>query len=279
MGDDRVNLPEWLKLFALLVGGDLPMDDTRERLRVYGQSLQADFAPSVFTATSARHVARHANPKGFFPRYAEVAAALVAWAKANPIGPKSLPAPKPASFGSSKPKSEAQLEAEDRDWWAQRIAGWRSLPPYAELSHLHGAMLTLTGRQPAQGGKCHPRPAIVARVAARIAELEAKGHAPVDLRPVAGRGPGLRYKAHNEAHGPTVTTRPATSADPFAPVEPKPPVDPHAPGRPLTLPELNRKLFRLQREAASADPPPNAADRIARLQEHITALSGPGGSA
>jgi hypothetical protein len=272
MGDDRVNLPEWLKLFALLVGGDLPMDDTRERLRVYGQSLQADFAPSVFTATSARHVARHANPKGFFPRYAEVCAALVAWAKANPTGPKPLPAPKPAAFGSAKPKSEAQLEAEDRDWWTQRIAGWRSLPPYAELSHLHGAMLTLTGRQPAQGGKCHPRPAIVARVAERIAELEAQGHAPVDLRPVAGRGPGLRFKAHNEAHKPTVTTRPDEEPE-------KPPVDPHAPGRPLTLPELHRKLFRLQREAASADPPPNAAERIASLQQRIAALSGPGGRA
>jgi hypothetical protein len=273
MGDDRLNLPEWLKQFALLVGGDLPMDDTRERLRVYGASLHADFAPSVFTAASARHVARHANPKGFFPRYAEVAAALVTWAKANPIGPKSLPAPRPASFGSSKPKSEAELEAEDRDWWLQRIAGWRSLPSYAELSQLHGAMLTLTGRQPAQGGKCHPRPAIVARVAERIAELEAQGHQPVDLRPIAGRGPGLRYKAHNEAHRPA---KPSAMPEPEAP---KPAVDPHAPGRPLTLRELHLKLVRFQREAAGNDPPPNVADRIARLQERIAALSGPGGSA
>lgn len=86
-------LPEWLRQFGMLVGGDLPMDDAVERLRAYGGALSADFAASVFTPESARHVARHANPKGFFPRYAEVCAALIAWAKDNPVGPKALPGP------------------------------------------------------------------------------------------------------------------------------------------------------------------------------------------
>jgi hypothetical protein len=109
-------------------------------------------------------------------------------------------------------------EAMDRDWWNERVAGWTAAPAWVELSNLQGAMIALTGRHPSQQGRCHPRPALVARVADRIAELEAQGHKAVDLRPVAGRGPGLRYVAHNEAHGPTVTTRPDAPAH-----EPTPP--------------------------------------------------------
>lgn len=92
-----LSLPEWLRQFGMLVGGDLPMDEAVERLRAYGGALNADFAPSVFTAESARHVARHANAKGFFPRYAEVCAALIAWAKANPPSTKALPGPTAAA--------------------------------------------------------------------------------------------------------------------------------------------------------------------------------------
>lgn len=293
----------WLEALGTLTAPSMPVDDARTRCRAYAGMLRGKFAASAFTRESLEAVAAGCK---WFPAYGELCDLLTAFWHKAPAPPRPAIAGAKAGAGywhgyiASKlvaggdrahllslarryaepeelrgiiaafyPAEEGGAEAADRAWWEQRIAGWRAEPPHVELSHLHGAMLTLTGQQPAQGGKCHPRPGIVARVADRIAELEVAGHKPVDLRPVAGRGPGLRFIAHDPAHRATVTTRPD------APEPEKPPIDPHATGRPLTLPEMRARLALFEREAKGNDPPPNAAARIAMLRERIDELSRP----
>jgi hypothetical protein len=242
MGDDRVNLPEWLKLFALLVGGDLPMDDTRERLRVYGQSLQADFAPSVFTATSARHVARHANPKGFFPRYAEVCAALVAWAKANPIGPKPLP-------GGRRPEGPSRPGAGQ---WHGFIAA--RLVAGGDRAHLLSLARTYASPDELRGIMAAFYPAEAQREEQHAAEVR--------------RDKAAAAAAVVKAAAAALKPAKAPKAAPVQPDAP-PPMDPHAPPPPLSVAEMRAQLARLERDAATNDPPPRAAQRIERLRERL----------
>jgi hypothetical protein len=97
-----LNLGAWLVQLGTLTGGKASAAEVREKGAAYAQALRAEFSPSVFTADSVRHVARHANAGGYFPTYAEVCRALTAWAEANPVRPAAsplLPNPGPALSG------------------------------------------------------------------------------------------------------------------------------------------------------------------------------------
>jgi hypothetical protein len=239
---DAMSLPDWLRRFALLVAGDLDINDARERLRIYGESLQADFAPSVFTAESARHVARTANPKGFFPRYPEVCAALTAWAKDNPVGPKRLPGGAPE--GPSRPGA---------GHWHGFIAG-------RLVAGGDRANLLSLARQ-------YAPPAEVRSIMAAFYpdELRAEERHAAEVRRDKAQAAAQVVKAAAAALKPAKAPKPAA-----APAEPAPAaMDPHWPLPKPTLREMRDNLVRLEREAATADPPPNAAQRIARLRERI----------
>ena len=241
MDDDRLTLPDWLRKFAMLVGGDLPMEDTRERLREMGLALREDFAESVFTAASARYVARNANPKGFFPRYAEVCAALTDWAKENPPRRPALPGGAPE--GPSKPGA---------GHWHGYIAG--RLVAGGDRAHL----LSLA--------KAYAPPEELRSIMAAFYRddlREQEQHA-VEVR----RDKAAAAAAVAKAAAAALKSAKPAKAQPVEPEAPEP-ADPHAPGRRLTLAGLRAKLVRLEKDAASPDPPPNAQQRIAWLKERI----------
>jgi hypothetical protein len=245
---DALPLPEWLRQFGMLVGGDLSIDDARERLRSYGEALRADFAPSVFTATSARHVARHANPKGFFPRYAEVCATLTEWAKANPAKGKALPGA--AMPGPSKPGA---------GHWHGYIAS--KLVAGGDRAHLLSLARAYATPEELRG---------IMR-AFYADELRAEEQRTEEVR----RDKALAVEAVAKAAAAGMAPPKVARATPPQAAPAPEPVDPHAPGRPLTLPELRARLALFEREAKGSDPPPNAAGRIAMLQERIAELSRP----
>jgi hypothetical protein len=227
--------------FGMLVGGDLPKDDAVERLRAYGGALHADFAPSVFTAESARHVARHANPKGFFPRYAEVAAALVAWAKANPPSTKALPGPTTA--GPSKPGA---------GHWHGFIAA--RLVAGGDRAHLLSLARTYASPDELRGIMAAFYPAEAQREEQHAAEVR--------------RDKAAAAAAVVKAAAAALKPAKAPKAAPVQPDAP-PPMDPHAPPPPLSVAEMRAQLARLERDAATNDPPPRAAQRIERLRERL----------
>ena len=77
--------------------------------------------------------------------------------------------------------------------------------------------------------------------------------------------------AERVAQAVAATLKPAKVAKSApAPVEPpSEAMDPHAPAQPMTLRQMRDRLVRLEREAATNDPPPNAEQRIAALRDRI----------
>jgi hypothetical protein len=247
--EQRDPIGPWLRRLGMLTASPkVSVDEVRAALALYEDMLRGKYPASAFTQQSLQAVAAGSK---FFPTYGELCDRLSAfWTK--PTTP-----PKPAIAGA---KAGA-------GYWHSFIAN--RLVAGGNRAHL----LSLAKR--------YAEPDELAGImrAFFTDDLRAEEQHAAEVRRDKARAVEAVVEAVAKSLSRRKPPRPATSADPFAPVEPKPAVDPHAPGRPLTLPEMHRKLFRLQREAASPDPPPNVADRIARLQENITALSGPGGTA
>jgi hypothetical protein len=243
--EPRSPIGPWLRRLGMLTASPkVSVDEVRAALALYEDMLAGKFPASEFTPQSLEAVAAGSK---FFPTYGEVCERLSGfWAK------QAAP-PKPAIPGA---KGGA-------GYWHGYVAS--RLVAGADRTHLLSLAKAYASPDELRGILAAFYPAEAQAEADHAAEVRRdKARAVEDVAKAVARSLSARKPAMKSA-----------KPEPEAP----PPVDPHAPGRPLTLRELHAKLIRFQREAASPDPPPNAADRIARLQERIAALSGPGGSA
>lgn len=238
----------WLRRLGMLTASPkVSVDEVRAALVLYEDMLRDKYPASAFTRQSLEAVAAGSK---FFPTYGEVCDRLTKFWRDDRA--KALPGP--AAAGPTRPGAghwhgfiAARLVA-----GGDRAHLLSLAKAYATPDELRGIMAAF---YPAEAQAAAEHAAEVKRDKARAAEQVAKALA-AQLKPA---------KASAKSAPP----------QPDAPA----PIDPHAIGRPLTLPELHAKLIRFQREATSPDPPPNVHQRIAWLQERITALQGPGGNA
>jgi len=261
MTDPAVPLGEWLRGLGELVSGRMPIAEAKTKLAAYGQQLGQHFPASAFTRNSLEAVAGRC--KGF-PTYGLVRTALADFWRDN------RPAPtRPAIDGGAQPGA---------GYWhgfiASRLVGGGDrahllslAKRYAEPDELRGIMAAFYSTELA-AEEAHA--AEVRRDKARAAESVAAAVAAALRSPDARRPkPTPDQPARPAAPEPPVAREGARASQSAPDDNPPPPADPHEPGRPLTLDELRARLARFEREAASNDPPPNAAQRIAWLRERI----------
>jgi hypothetical protein len=231
----------WLRRLGSLTGSNMSLEDARQRVEAYADMLRGKYPASAFTRESLEAVAAESK---FFPSYGEVCQRLTAlWTK--PAAP-----PQPAIAGA---KAGA-------GYWhgfiASRLVGGGDRAHLLSLARTYATPDELAGIMaafyPAEARAAADHAAEIKRDKARATEAVTKAVAASLSRP-----------------------KPAKPSAMPEPEAPKPAVDPHAPGRPLTLPELRAKLAVIEREAKGNDPPPNAAGRIAMLQERIAELARP----
>lgn len=284
---------QWMVRLGKLAGAD-QIDPAKlpETLGEYAAALREEFAASVFTAESARQVARRANNRGFFPTYAQVCEALRTWAKENP----ARAYPKPALQGGD-------ASAIGNGPWMQFIA--RRLGEGGDREHLRSLAKRYAGAElpeilrrlfadgdasPTRGAEEYPRAEVERTVAKLI------GHPPDRMRAIHAQtylgqlrrfAPDLAAEFEGEllqltrgvrepetlgqALGKVLRMQPRkVPGKPQAPTAgPAPPMDPHSPPAEVSWADLKRQLAKLEIEAATPDPPPNAAARIARLRETL----------
>jgi hypothetical protein len=294
-----LNLGAWLVQLGTLTGGKASAAEVREKGAAYAQALRAEFSPSVFTADSVRHVARHANAGGYFPTYAEVCRALIAWAKANPTrtnaprlgGPARLDLPSEPGEGGHWQTYIARRLAENGDP-ANLRSLLRSRVSGDQLARIEVRLFPAEVEREREEAAGQYAPEYVA---GRVALFIAWGPSPIrtiaarqllgairrfrpgempeaeaELARLIGEMPEGRRKAPlGLAEGP-----PAKAASP-PPAPAEPPAKPPPPSRQAQHLEVARLLRTFEDAVRRGVPPANAETRIKALRARLAALAEP----
>lgn len=230
-------IAEWLAALGTLSAAGMTAKDAQAKIAAYSPMLRGKYAPGAFTMDSLEAVASGLK---FFPSYGELCDRLTAYWRENrptPAGP-AIAGPNTPGAGHWHGYIAGRLVAGGDRQHLLSLA-----KRYAEPAELEGIMRAFYSQE-------------MASETAHASEVRRdKGRAAEDI-------------AKAVAKSLSRPKLPRASTLPDAP-PPKPPVDPHAPGRLLDQAELKARLIRLEREAASNDPPPNAQARIAQLRSRI----------